>query len=264
MLGHAATIDRARCAVFTDPDGPSRSQRLPATSRKTATRPYRLGAWWADDAESTAGDHPFVGLIEVVGPRRKKPTRPATWLPTTEAWSSPSASASSSPVCVPGGRTTTHRLASPSFVVDGASSTNSNPSRSTKNSHRRVVLLDDERHQLVKPPAKSSMRSRALCLATRDPDMDHGWPHHQRVEGATRCMLPLSASSIVPPRYEASDPPRRGVHDEPVEVLAAGLHPRVRSQANGSHYTSTRSCRSYRGSTASAAAQRVADVFILP
>ena len=43
-------------------------------------------------------------------------------------------------------------------------------------------------------------------------------------------------------------PPRYTVHPEPaahgpdqalVEVLAAGLHPRVRSQADGSHYTST-------------------------
>ena len=43
-----------------------------------------------------------------------------------------------------------------------------------------------------------------------------------------------------PPRYEAFDSPvPSGDHDELVEVLASGLHPRVRSQANGSHYTST-------------------------
>ncbi len=43
-----------------------------------------------------------------------------------------------------------------------------------------------------------------------------------------------------PPRYETFDPPMpSGDHDELVEVLASGLHPRVRSQANGSHYTST-------------------------
>ena len=43
-----------------------------------------------------------------------------------------------------------------------------------------------------------------------------------------------------PPRYETFDPPvPLGDHDELVEVLASGLHPRVRSQANGSHYTST-------------------------
>lgn len=43
-----------------------------------------------------------------------------------------------------------------------------------------------------------------------------------------------------PPRYE--DFPRTAPsndHEEVVDVLAAGLHPRVRSQANGSHYTST-------------------------
>jgi NADPH:quinone reductase-like Zn-dependent oxidoreductase len=42
-----------------------------------------------------------------------------------------------------------------------------------------------------------------------------------------------------PPRYETIEPPRpRGEHDVVVDVLAAGLHPRVRSSADGSHYTS--------------------------
>lgn len=43
-----------------------------------------------------------------------------------------------------------------------------------------------------------------------------------------------------PPRYrEHPEPVARGRDDAVVDVLAAGLHPRVRSQANGSHYTST-------------------------
>ena len=43
-----------------------------------------------------------------------------------------------------------------------------------------------------------------------------------------------------PPRYEdVRDPVARGSGEVVVEVLAAGLHPRVRSQAGGSHYTST-------------------------
>jgi NADPH:quinone reductase-like Zn-dependent oxidoreductase len=43
-----------------------------------------------------------------------------------------------------------------------------------------------------------------------------------------------------PPRYETIDPPRAaGGHEVVVDVLAAGLHPRVRSSADGSHYTST-------------------------
>jgi NADPH:quinone reductase-like Zn-dependent oxidoreductase len=43
-----------------------------------------------------------------------------------------------------------------------------------------------------------------------------------------------------PPRYEDFTAPLpAGEHEELVDVLAAGLHPRVRSQANGSHYTST-------------------------
>jgi len=40
-----------------------------------------------------------------------------------------------------------------------------------------------------------------------------------------------------PPRYEAFDvPPPAGPHDVLVRVLAAGLHPRVRSGALGTHY----------------------------
>lgn len=42
------------------------------------------------------------------------------------------------------------------------------------------------------------------------------------------------------PRYqEFADPRPTGADDLVVDVLAAGLHPRVRSQADGSHYTST-------------------------
>ncbi|HEX4216292.1 MAG TPA: zinc-binding alcohol dehydrogenase family protein [Candidatus Dormibacteraeota bacterium] len=43
-----------------------------------------------------------------------------------------------------------------------------------------------------------------------------------------------------PPRYETHDPPEPNGPDQTlVDVLAAGLHPRVRSGASGSHYTST-------------------------
>lgn len=43
-----------------------------------------------------------------------------------------------------------------------------------------------------------------------------------------------------PPRYqEFPTPVPAGPHEILVDVLAAGLHPRVRSQADGSHYTST-------------------------
>jgi NADPH:quinone reductase-like Zn-dependent oxidoreductase len=41
-----------------------------------------------------------------------------------------------------------------------------------------------------------------------------------------------------PPRYEAIDAPAPGTHEVLVDVLASGLHPRVRSSADGSHYTS--------------------------
>ena len=53
-------------------------------------------------------------------------------------------------------------------------------------------------------------------------------------------MLPLSASSIIPPDTKISPSPvPSDEHEEMIDVLASGLHPRVRSQANGSHYTST-------------------------
>ena len=57
-----------------------------------------------------------------------------------------------------------------------------------------------------------------------------------------------------------------GTGDEVVvEVVAAGLHPRVRSQASGSHYTRPASCRSCRASTASAAdADGPLVYFVLP
>jgi NADPH:quinone reductase-like Zn-dependent oxidoreductase len=43
-----------------------------------------------------------------------------------------------------------------------------------------------------------------------------------------------------PPRYEAFPAPEpSGEHEIAVAVLASGLHPRVRSGASGSHYTST-------------------------
>jgi NADPH:quinone reductase-like Zn-dependent oxidoreductase len=42
------------------------------------------------------------------------------------------------------------------------------------------------------------------------------------------------------PRYEEyPSPVPAGDHEVVIDVIAAGLHPRVRSQANGSHYTST-------------------------
>jgi NADPH:quinone reductase-like Zn-dependent oxidoreductase len=43
-----------------------------------------------------------------------------------------------------------------------------------------------------------------------------------------------------PPRFrQFPDPQPAGEHQALVDVLAVGLHPRVRSQADGSHYTST-------------------------
>lgn len=42
-----------------------------------------------------------------------------------------------------------------------------------------------------------------------------------------------------PPRFEEFEAPRPNEHEVAVEVLAAGLHPRVRSSADGTHYTSS-------------------------
>ena len=49
----------------------------------------------------------------------------------------------------------------------------------------------------------------------------------------------VSAFESAPRYQEFSEPEVRGEHELLVEVLAAGLHPRVRSQSDGSHYTST-------------------------
>src|SRR5271155_4991137 len=56
--------------------------------------------------------------------------------------------------------------------------------------------------------------------------------------------LPMHAAVVrsfdLPPRYEMFQTPEpNGQHEITVDVLAAGLHPRVRSGASGSHYTST-------------------------
>jgi NADPH:quinone reductase-like Zn-dependent oxidoreductase len=56
--------------------------------------------------------------------------------------------------------------------------------------------------------------------------------------------VPMKAAVVssfgVPPRYaELPAPTPSGEHEIVVDVLAAGLHQRVRSQADGSHYTST-------------------------
>ncbi len=42
-----------------------------------------------------------------------------------------------------------------------------------------------------------------------------------------------------PPRYQEFAEPEPGPHENVVDVLAVGLHPRVRAQADGSHYAST-------------------------
>ena len=45
-----------------------------------------------------------------------------------------------------------------------------------------------------------------------------------------------------PPHYEEVATPEPEPGEILVEVLAAGLHPRVRSSADNSHYTSGRRC----------------------
>jgi NADPH:quinone reductase-like Zn-dependent oxidoreductase len=55
-------------------------------------------------------------------------------------------------------------------------------------------------------------------------------------------MTPMNAAVVTsfeePPHYRQFETPRPGPGQELVEVLAAGLHPRVRSGARGGHYTS--------------------------
>jgi NADPH:quinone reductase-like Zn-dependent oxidoreductase len=64
--------------------------------------------------------------------------------------------------------------------------------------------------------------------------------HHvtNYLEAAVRAAVVTSFDA--PPRYlEHPEPVAHGNDEVVVEVLAAALHPRVRSQASGSHYTST-------------------------
>jgi NADPH:quinone reductase-like Zn-dependent oxidoreductase len=53
-------------------------------------------------------------------------------------------------------------------------------------------------------------------------------------------MAAVVSSFDTPPRYEEFPAPvPTGDNDRVIDVVASGLHPRVRSQADGSHYTST-------------------------
>ena len=64
-----------------------------------------------------------------------------------------------------------------------------------------------------------------------------GWIRLNEKEGAMKAAVVTDFSE--PPHYqEFADPVAHGPNEAVVEVLAAGLHQRVRSQADGSHYTS--------------------------
>src|SRR5580698_697353 len=61
----------------------------------------------------------------------------------------------------------------------------------------------------------------------------------QRPEGVDMYAAVVT-SFAEPPRYQTFDTPKpQGEHEVLADVLASGLHPRVRSGASGSHYTST-------------------------
>src|SRR5580692_2192631 len=75
-----------------------------------------------------------------------------------------------------------------------------------------------------------------------------GWCHvltpRAREPRARRPTMKMNAAVVTsfdePPHYQSFDPPQpRGEHEVLADVLAAGLHPRVRSGASGSHYTTT-------------------------
>ncbi len=130
--------------------GPARPGRMTPVSRGRAgptgcrlrcrgTPRCGVPARRARERGGVSNSTPAAVILACAAPKsstwRKNPTRPAAWLPTTAAWSGPSARASSSPVDAPGGRTTTQRLGRPSFVVRaGESSTRSKPSTRTKKS----------------------------------------------------------------------------------------------------------------------------------
>src|ERR1035438_3411071 len=66
------------------------------------------------------------------------------------------------------------------------------------------------------------------------------------------------------PRYEEfPSPTAAGDDGTVVDVIAAGLHPRVRSQANGSHYTSTVLLEGDAGTVAQRLGQAATDVDVV-
>ena len=55
-----------------------------------------------------------------------------------------------------------------------------------------------------------------------------GLPNHRPLGGTTRCRLPSSAGSIIPPDTEEfALPSPSDEHEEVIDVLASGLHPRA-------------------------------------
>jgi hypothetical protein len=77
--------------------GPRRSQLLPATPRKTATRPSASSRALSEKLRRrplSCAD----GRLRSRRPRTKNPTRPAVWLPTIASWTRPSARQAGAPL----------------------------------------------------------------------------------------------------------------------------------------------------------------------
>jgi NADPH:quinone reductase-like Zn-dependent oxidoreductase len=70
--------------------------------------------------------------------------------------------------------------------------------------------------------------------------MEHGTLEPPPVQKGHSMQAAVVRQFDRPPRYEVfAAPIPTDEHQELIDVLASALHPRVRSQANGSHYTST-------------------------
>ena len=74
------------------------------------------------------------------------------------------------------------------------------------------------------------------ALATRTSGMKHGMHEPQPSRRGHLMRAAVVRQFDHPPRYEGFAPPvPSDEHEELIDVLASGLHPRDRSQANGSH-----------------------------
>src|SRR5271163_4936332 len=96
---------------------------------------------------------------------------------------------------------------------------------------RTAMTANDARTNASMRSCSSTLTEAKATQARRSSYLQLVEVHHES---------PVVRAFDAPPRYsDFLDPVAHGNDKVVVEVLAAGLHPRARSQANGAHQTST-------------------------